>query len=226
MNDRTDRLASLTGYRFRDERLAEHALTHRSAGSRNNERLEYLGDAVLGLVVAEALFERASGWSEGDLSRVRASLVNRDALAELGAALGLGELLVLGQGELKSGGFRRKSILADAVEALIGAVYRDAGFAAARDFIHRLYGERLLHLPAPESLKDAKTRLQEWLQARGRELPVYELVETSGKAHEQRFRVCCKLPGTALAGEGEGKSRRTAEQAAAARMLERLQADE
>lgn len=230
MSETLRQIEQALGYRFRNAALAEQAVTHRSAGSRNNERLEFLGDAILGMVIAEFLFEQGGEWPEGDLSRLRASLVNRDRLADIGTERELGRLLVLGSGELKSGGQRRKSILADAVEALIGAVYLDAGgqngaqagFAAARQFIHRLYGRRLEQLPSPESLKDPKTRLQEWLQGRGRELPVYELLETRGKAHDQQFIIRCSLPSLALASTAEGRSRRAAEQEAADRLLEEL----
>lgn len=207
-------------YRFADPSLLEMALTHRSAGQRNNERLEFLGDAVLGLCIAEALYRREPDVAEGDLSRLRASLVNRDTLADLAGGLSLGDVLRLGGGELKSGGFRRASILADALEAVIGAIYIDGGGQAAFDFIHRLYRHRLRNLPSPQSLKDAKTQLQEKLQGSGHQLPVYEVTAVTGKEHDQRFHVRCRVPGTEMASTGEGKSRRRAEQSAAASVLE------
>lgn len=202
-------------YAFQNAELAQAAITHRSAGGKNNERLEFLGDAVLGLVIAEALYRQLGALAEGDLSRLRASLVNRDTLAELGRELALGELLLLGPGERKSGGFRRKSILADAVEALLGAVYLDGGFSAARDMVLRLFAARLQNLPDPEKLKDAKTRLQEYLQGRGLVPPVYDLVEVRGKAHEQSFVVRCMIETLGIGTQGIGRSRRLAEQQAA-----------
>lgn len=212
-------------YRFADESLLATALTHRSMGSNNNERLEFLGDAVLGLCIAEVLYRRDSRVGEGDLSRLRASLVNRDSLAELAADLDLGSELRLGGGELKSGGFRRDSILADALEAVIGAVYLDGGGEAAFAFIRRIYRDRLAALPSPDSLKDPKTRLQEALQGNGYSLPEYEVSAISGKEHDQRFHVSCRIPGTELGASGEGKSRRRAEQAAASKVLEQLTND-
>lgn len=204
-----------------DSELLTEALTHRSAGSPNNERLEYLGDAVLGMVMAEHLFKAHPEASEGDLSRLRATLVNKDSLAVIGKAQGLGGHINLGQGELKSGGARRNSILADAVEAVIGAVYLDSGFDAARRFVLALYADRLESLPALDALKDPKTRLQEWLQGRSRELPVYEVTSVTGKAHEQRFRALCRVGDQEY--PGEGTSRRRAEQAAAEGALKALE---
>lgn len=220
------KLYATLGYQFTDGELAQAALTHRSAGNRNNERLEFLGDAILGMVVAEILYRQDDNWPEGDLSRLRASLVNRDTLAEIASDLKLGDWLALGPGELKSGGFRRKSILADAIEALIGAVYLDAapgnGFSVARDFIVGLYGKRLVEFPSPDILKDPKTRLQEWLQARNYALPCYELTGVSGKAHEQQFSVDCLLDKFSLQTTGKARSRRAAEQLAADSMLAKL----
>lgn len=200
------------------------ALTHRSVGGRHNERLEFLGDAVLNLVVAACLFERLPAATEGDLSRMRAALVNRQTLSMLAREWNLGRRVHLGQGEIKSGGSRRESILADALEAIIGAVYLEGGYDAARHFITELYGERLLDLPDAESLKDPKTRLQEYLQGRSRPLPVYEIVATSGEAHNRSFRASCRVPDTDLETVGEGSSRRIAEQEAARRALEHLEA--
>jgi len=212
------------GYRFSDTGLLEQALTHRSAGGRHNERLEYLGDAALGFIVAEALFSAVPEADEGDLSRLRAALVNRPALAEMARGLGIPDQVRLGSGELKSGGFRRESILADALEAVLGAVYLDGGFGAVRDTVLRLYGPRLEPgaLPSAEDLKDPKTRLQEILQAGGRSLPAYSVDAIEGEAHRQRFTVSCRVEGEDAPAVGRGRSRRAAEQAAASDMLERL----
>jgi len=212
------------GYRFSDTGLLERALTHRSAGGRHNERLEYLGDAALGFVVAEALFKAVPQADEGDLSRLRAALVNRPTLAEMARELGLPDQVRLGSGELKSGGFRRESILADALEAVLGAIFLDGGFPAVRKTVLALYGPRLEpgSLPSPEALKDPKTRLQEILQAGGRPLPVYSVEAAEGEAHRQRFTVSCRVDGETDPSVGRGRSRRVAEQAAAADMLERL----
>ena len=207
------------GCSFADAGLLVRALTHRSAGPDNNERLEYLGDAVLSFVVAEMLFESHPDASEGELSRYRASLVSGDALGAIALELGLGQYLHLGDGELKSGGRRRASILADALEALVGAVYLDRGLDAARALAARLLRGRLDELPGASELKDAKTRLQEWLQGRGLGLPEYTVTEVSGEPHEQRFRVRCDVDELSIAAEAEGSSRRRAEQEAAALVL-------
>jgi ribonuclease-3 len=202
-------------YDFRDAALLRQALTHRSHGTPHNERLEFLGDGLLNFVVARLLYERFSRLPEGDLSRLRASLVNQQTLSELAASLSLGEHLRLGEGELKSGGFRRPSILADAFEAIVGAIFLDGGFAAAESVLTALY-QPLLAKADPASLgKDPKTRLQEYLQARRLALPQYSIVEVSGEAHDQRFRVECAIPELGLASLGEGSSRRAAEQEAA-----------
>ncbi|AOV17263.1 ribonuclease III [Acidihalobacter aeolianus] len=202
--------------------LCLQALTHRSAGGSNYERLEFLGDALLGLIVAEWLYDSLPRASEGELSRVRASLVKRETLASIARERALGDYLRLGQGELKSGGFRRDSILADVVEALIGAHYLELGFEETRSFVHVLLGRRLEHLPSAESLKDPKTRLQERLQSTGRALPVYEIIEATGEPHQQNFRVRCSLSDADLTAEATGSSRRKAEQASAETMLELL----
>lgn len=215
-------LQARLGHCFKDASLLERALTHRSVGAENYERLEFLGDAVLGMVIAEQLFRLDKGHEEGDLSRLRASLVNRDSLAEIAGTLELGEVLRLGSGELKSGGFRRASILADVLESLIGAIYLDAGYPAARDFILRIYSERLAGLPDPETLKDPKTRLQELLQARQLALPEYSVTDTSGPPHKRRFRVQCRVPVLDQDFHAEGSSRRAAEQAAAEAALKEL----
>jgi ribonuclease III len=207
---------------FRDPALYELALTHRSIGRPNNERLEFLGDALLDLVVAEMLFEAHPNASEGELTRLRSELVNGKRLAGLARKLELGDKLRLGPGELKSGGYRRDSILADAYEALIAAVYLDAGFDACRRVVQKQFAA--LVQDTPRSRKDAKTRLQEWLQARGLTLPTYELLAAHGEDHARTFEVACTLqqPDT-MRFEAQGKSRRAAEQSAAQQALVRLE---
>lgn len=217
-------VAERLGYAARDLTLFRAALTHRSASGANNERLEFLGDAVLNLLIARALYGAYPAASEGDLSRLRARLVSREPLAEIASALALGEALQLGSGELKSGGFRRHSILADALEALLGAVYLDGGLAAAEPLVERLFRARIAALPEPEALKDAKTRLQEHLQARALPLPRYAMVKVSGVDHAQSFTVSCEVAALQRLTQGEGPSRRRAEQAAAERMLAALAA--
>ena len=214
--------AAQLGHRFADPAVLTAALTHRSAGRANYERLEFLGDAVLTLVVSELLYRSFATASEGDLSRYRATLVSGSMLAAIATGLGLGEQLRLGGGELKSGGFRRGSILADALEGVIGAVYVDGGFDAARGVIERLYAGRLERLPVPHELKDAKTRLQEELQRRGLPLPAYVVESISGEPHEQRFAVACEVTTLRMRAQGEGSSRRRAEQEAAQRLLDAL----
>jgi ribonuclease-3 len=216
-------LSNALNYRFNDARLLEQALTHRSAAGANNERLEFLGDAILDVIVSEAVFRARPDATEGDLSRLRASLVKDESLATLASELGLGAHLILGGGERKSGGHRRESILADAIEAIFGAVYLDAGFEAARDIIERAFGKRLEEFPPVEELRDPKTRLQEWLQARGRGLPKYALVAATGEAHRRRFEVSCSIDGDVEPTHGEGTTRRAAEQTSAQRMLMRLE---
>ena len=203
--------------------LFEAAFTHRSAPGRiNNERLEFLGDAVINLLAAELLYQRFPAASEGDLSRLRARLVSTAPLAEAAQSLGLGDELRLGSGELKTGGFRRESILADALEALIGAVYLDAGLEAARAVVARFCEPLIDTLPPPEDLKDPKTRLQELLQGRGLALPEYRVEQVSGEPHLQHFSVRCEVPELHIATAGEGSSRRRAEQDAAQRVLDSL----
>jgi len=205
-------------YRFRDPALAGLALTHRSTGWPNNERLEFLGDALLGAVVAEMLYEAHPRASEGELSRLRAQLVNGQALAVLARELELGDELKLGPGELKSGGFRRDSTLADAFEALVAAVFLDGGFDACRDCVRALFAQRVADLP--KSSKDAKTRLQEWLQARGLPLPAYELTGSHGEDHAKVFDVACSIAEpSSLRCCASGPSRRAAEQDAADMVL-------
>jgi ribonuclease III len=212
------------GYEPRDAALFRTALTHRSAAGPNNERLEFLGDAVLNLLIAHRLYEAYPRATEGELSRLRARLVSREPLAEIALAVGLGEMLQLGSGELRSGGFRRQSTLADALEALCGAVFLDGGLQAVDALITQLFAARIAALPEPEALKDAKTRLQEYLQSRSLMLPRYAILAIEGEDHAQTFRVSCEVAGLALRVEGDGSSRRRAEQQAATRMLEAIAA--
>jgi ribonuclease-3 len=220
-----DLLQQRLGYRFRDAALLQQALTHRSAGRTNNERLEFLGDAVLGAVIAAELYERYPTASEGRLSRLRASLVRLESLAEVARALQLGDHLQLGTGERRSGGHRRGSILSDALEAVFGAIYLDSGFEACQQCILQHFSCRLDGLDEVTVLKDPKTRLQEYLQSQGKPLPVYSVLNVTGEAHAQQFLVRCEIEGTDPR-EGAGDSRRRAEQDAAARMLRLLDADQ
>jgi ribonuclease-3 len=215
-------LREALGYEPRDPALFAAALTHRSAAGPNNERLEFLGDAVLNLVIAHQLYRVFPQAAEGDLSRLRARLVSREPLAELAADLKLGALLQLGSGELKSGGFRRHSILADALEAVCGALFVDGGYAAAEQVLARLFAARIAALPDPATLKDAKTRLQEYLQAKSLTLPRYQVERVEGEAHAQTFRVSCEVADLGRRVHGGGSSRRRAEQEAAERMLSEL----
>jgi ribonuclease-3 len=215
-------VAATLGYTPVDAALFRVALTHRSAGSHNNERLEFLGDAVLNLLVAEHLYRRFPGVDEGVLSRLRASLVNGESLARVAAGLKLGDVLFLGAGELKTGGFRRESILADAFEAVCGALYLDAGIERTRTVMLRLLGSALDALDVPGELKDAKTRLQEWLQGRGLPLPHYAVEGVEGESHAQHFRVSCEIESLSERASGEGSSRRRAEQCAAQLLLDRV----
>ncbi len=218
-------LQQALGHQFADPELLVMALTHRSAGSKNNERLEFLGDSIINHIVADALYQRFPRAREGDLSRMRASLVKGDTLAELARELQLGEYLLLGPGERKSGGYRRSSILADTLEALAGAIVLDAGYERCRDCVLCWFGTRLDQLAAGAVDKDAKTRLQEYLQGRGNPLPEYELVAVEGDDHDQHFSVACRLSRPQLVVQGSGSSRRKAEQAAARDALQRLAAD-
>jgi ribonuclease-3 len=213
------------GYEVRDRALFNAALTHRSAARAHNERLEFLGDAVLNLSIAEYLFRDHPQANEGDLSRLRAWLVSGQPLAETAAQIGLGEVLHLGSGELKTGGFRRESILADALEALFGAVYLDAGLGEAQRVIFALFAERLANMPDTDELKDSKTRLQEYLQSRALPLPAYEVVRTEGEIHAQTFWVRCEVKGLDLRATGQGLSRRRAEQEAAALILHEIKVE-
>ncbi len=209
-------------YRFNNVELFRLALTHRSASKQNNERLEFLGDAVLDFVASEVIYRARPEASEGDLSKLRASLVKDDSLAELALGLELGEHLILGSGEQKSGGHRRESILADALEAIFGAVFLDGGFEAAKTVIDRVYNDRYTMLPDEKDLRDPKTRLQEWLQARKMSLPDYELVAESGKDHDKRFCVSCTVTEMSALTEGTATTRRKAEQKAARTMIDKL----
>lgn len=209
---------------FANPTLLVRAVTHRSFAADHNERLEFLGDSVLNLAVADLLFQRLHDLPEGDLSRIRANLVKQDTLHQLAVGLGLPDVVRLGEGEVRSGGARRPSILADALEAVIGAVYLDAGYPAAQALVHRLFHAVEIKPQMQASAKDAKTELQEWLQARKYKLPLYRVVGTLGAAHRQTFDVECEVPDLNLIERGIGNSRRAGEQAAAAVMLQTLKA--
>ena len=211
-------------HRFSDPSLLQRAVTHRSFSSEHNERLEFLGDSVLNLAVSSLLFKRMQTLPEGELSRVRALLVKQDSLHGIALRLQLPQVLRLGEGETKSGGKQRPSILADALEAIIGAVYLDAGYEPAQALVHRLFGGVELSPRLQEAAKDAKTALQEWLQGRKMNLPQYRVVDTTGAAHDQMFHVECQVAALQLSGRGSGASRRAAEQAAAGAMLVQLKA--
>ena len=222
--ERADGATLAIGYTFADSRLLRQALTHRSYGTPNYERLEFIGDAVLDCVVALALFERFPTTAEGDLSRARAHLVNQDTLAQVARRLGVGSALLLGEGELRSGGADRASILADSLEAVFGAVFLDGGFDAARAAIDAVFADVLRDADPTTLGKDPKTRLQEWLQAKRLAVPEYAIVATSGEAHAQRFDVECRIPQLDLVATGSGPNRRAAEQASAQAALEAMKA--
>jgi ribonuclease-3 len=228
MSSSLDKLQTLLGYRFSQRSLLETALTHRSFGHSHYERLEFLGDSILGAVIATLLYRRFPALPEGDLSRFRSHLVREDSLHRLAVTIHLGDCLRLGEGEQKSGGKTRASILADALEAVIAAVYLEAGFEGTSLVIEQLFADALDALDGLEisqALKDPKTRLQEWLQARKLPLPDYRLISTSGAAHAQVFHVACNIGGKqALSGNGKGKNRRLAEQNAAHDVLRQLEA--
>ncbi len=219
-------LQSRLGYRFADGSLLIRALTHRSFGADHNERLEFLGDAVLSLAISGLLFERLTTSDEGDLTRVRAHLVREDSLHRVALSLGLPDVLRLSEGEARGGGAQRPSILADALEALIGATFLDGGFEPAQALVRSLFGEVINTTDIESWTKDAKTELQEWLQARRLPVPSYRIVATRGQAHAQTFEVECAVPALALTHTGEGRSRRAAEQEAARRMLDMLKASD
>lgn len=221
MSRSLDGLSRSLEYHFKDPELLRAAVTHRSAGSENNERLEFLGDAVLGYIIADWLYTLYPDADEGQLSRLRASLVKKETLADVARCVTVGDYLRLGSGELKSGGFRRDSILADALEAILGGIVLDGGFDACRACVQRLFSEKIGQLSVVDELKDPKTRLQEYLQSRKLDLPVYEVTKVTGKSHDQKFQVECRIAGNPPS-RGNGTSRRRAEQAAAAAMLERL----
>jgi ribonuclease-3 len=210
------------GYEFRKPENLALALTHRSFAKKHNERLEYLGDAILGMVIASALFSRFPGQPEGSLTRMRSSLVKGDTLAQLAKEFELGDMLKLGPGELKSGGFRRSSILADTVEAIIGAIYLESGIEACEPLVLRWFDKRIQQLDPNIQLKDDKTRLQEYLQGLKLPLPDYDVAEITGKAHDQTFAISCKVSTLKKAVIAHGSSRRKAEQKAARLVLEKL----
>ena len=226
MENRLDALQRRIGYRFTDAKLLSRALTHRSFGADHNERLEFLGDAVLSLAISGLLFERFAGSDEGDLTRVRAHLVREDSLHRVAVQLGLSDVLNLGEGEARGGGAQRASILADALEAVLGATFLDGGFDAASALVKGLFGEVIQTTDVASWSKDAKTELQEWLQARRLPVPTYRISATRGQAHAQTFEVECVVPALNLTESGEGRSRRVAEQEAARRMLDALKASD
>lgn len=223
MTKKPEELCKKLSLSFDQRRLFVTALTHRSVGANNNERLEFLGDAILGFVIAQQLYDAFPDADEGTLSRLRASLVNEASLAELARQHQLGDYLLLGSGELKSGGFRRDSILSDALEAIIGALFKDQGVAACQEWIGRLFAEKMQALSADNWQKDPKTQLQELMQAKKMELPDYTLIDMSGLPHEQTFKVKCSVTLTEDSCIGTGVSRKKAEQSAAEMMLAKLQ---
>ncbi|HSS64534.1 MAG TPA: ribonuclease III [Gammaproteobacteria bacterium] len=222
MSDPGRQFIGRLGYVFKDGTLLDRALTHRSAGSGHNERLEFLGDSIINFIMAEVLFRAQPDAREGQLTRLRALLVRRDTLAAVARELDLGMALKLGGGELKSGGRDRDSILADALEALVGAVYLDSGIESCRELVQRLFAEKIAQAQQRRAAKDAKTRLQERLQAKGLPLPSYEVVEVKGAPHNQEFQVFCRVASLNSPTCGTGGSRRKAEQAAARLALEQL----
>ena len=220
-----DKFCNLTGYQFRQQDLLEQALTHRSfSRSNNNERLEFLGDSILNLIISNHIYLRFTDADEGDLSRIRASLVKEESLAQIAMDIGLGDHIRLGGGELKSGGFRRASILSDALEALIAAIYLDGDYAQTEATVLRLYHGQLQTVDENANLRDPKTQLQEYLQARKMHLPRYQVEQTSGKSHNQVFTISCNIADLELQSKGEGSSRKKAEQQAAQKILDKLEA--
>jgi len=218
-----EEFCALTGYQFRQQDLLEQALTHRSySRSSNNERLEFLGDSILNLIISNHIYLRFTDADEGDLSRLRASLVKKETLAQVAIGIGLGAHIHLGGGELKSGGYRRASILSDALEAIIGAVYLDSGYEQAETTVLSLFETQLQGIDESTNLRDPKTQLQEYLQARKKNLPRYQVEQTSGKSHDQVFTVSCKVSDLDMQTEGKGSSRKKAEQQAAQKVLDQL----
>jgi ribonuclease III len=217
-----DNLIARLGYQFQTPALLSQALTHRSFSGNNNERLEFLGDGALNFIIANQLYQRFSKLPEGDLSRLRAALVKESTLSEIAFSLNIGDALKLGEGELKSAGWRRPSILADALEAIIGAVYSDGGFAAAEALVLSLYQEKLANIDPKIIDKDAKSQLQEYLQGKKMELPDYNVVSIEGEAHAQTFKIECVIEKLNITTVGEGTSRRVAEQQAAQLALDQL----
>lgn len=224
MNDGLKALQGRLQHEFTNAALLTQAVTHRSFSADHYERLEFLGDAVLNLAVADLLYERLSALPEGDLSRIRANMVKQDTLHQLAVELGLPAVLRLGEGEARSGGFKRPSILADVVEAIIGAVYLDAGFSAAQGLVRRLFKSLEINPEMQAIGKDPKTELQEWLQGRKMTLPLYRVVGTQGAAHQQTFNVECEIIELSISERGTGASRRAGEQAAASAMLQTIKA--
>lgn len=222
MNNSLAKLSASLGYTFLQESLLQQALTHRSHSAQHYERLEFLGDSVLNCAIARALYDAFPQQPEGTLSRMRANLVKQDTLADIALRLKLGDYLLMGEGELKSGGFRRPSILADALESIFGAIFLDAGFEAARAVVLRLFEPAIAGIDPNVSGKDAKTQLQEWLQGRRHPLPDYQLAGTRGEAHDQIFVVACHIPALGITTQGLGKSRRAAEQEAAMAVLKQV----
>ena len=218
------KLEKTIGYTFKNPQLLTLALSHRSYSDTNNERMEFLGDSLLNLIIAETLFEQYPESMEGDLSRIRAYHVNKLSLAQLGTSFDLGDYMLLGSGELKSGGFRRESILADTVEAIIAAIYLDSDFLTCRQCVLNWYKNKLADL-SPKHQKDPKTKLQEYMQARKIELPIYQVTQMIGKEHQQEFIVSCSVPGLTIQTSGTGSSRRRAEQMAAEKFLKELKHD-
>jgi len=218
-----EKFCALTGYQFTQQDLLEQALTHRSySRSSNNERLEFLGDSILNLIISKHIYLRFTDADEGDLSRLRASLVKKETLAQVAKGIGLGDHIHLGGGELKSGGYRRASILSDALEAIIGAVYLDSGYEQAETTVLRLFETQLQGIDESANLRDPKTQLQEYLQAHKKDLPRYQVEQTSGKSHDQVFTVSCKVSELDIQTKGKGSSRKKAEQQAAQKVLDQL----
>ena len=218
-----DKFKYITGYQFNNSEYLEKALTHRSVSRlNNNERLEFLGDSILNLSISDYIYQQFPKSDEGELSRIRASLVKEKTLAVVAKGIGLGDYIHLGGGELKSGGYRRDSILSDALEAVIAAVYLDSDFPTTSKMVIHLFDHQLSNIPADSSLKDPKTRLQEQLQSKQHELAVYKVDQTTGKSHNQIFHVSCRLDAMNLISQGSGTSRKKAEQLAASKMLEKL----